>query len=107
MNGMVLYKRGKFKVLLHYYINRNTPVGEPPNFYEPKPYGVKRLIDEKEIFGFIKGDIFSIYSCTMTDVRMQLINKFVKNNSLKISNELFHNGYVYTTYQDPLKRLKL
>lgn len=26
-------------------INRNTPVGDPPDYYEVKPYGGRKLLD--------------------------------------------------------------
>lgn len=32
-----------------WFINRGTPVGEPADFYEVKPYGGRKLIDPRTI----------------------------------------------------------
>ena len=49
MNDSLIVRSGKdkYKVLSadKYIINRNTPVGESPDYYEKKPYGGKKPIE--------------------------------------------------------------
>lgn len=91
----------------NFLINKNTPVGEPPLYYERKPYNGKKPIREEDILGEIdKNHEFEINNCSMTENRLQLITKICKSNSIKISKKLFHNGSILTTIDQPFKTLQ-
>lgn len=47
LSGYIEYYRKKYRFIPKdkTYINRNTPVGEPANFFEIKPYGGKKYFD--------------------------------------------------------------
>jgi hypothetical protein len=99
-----LYRNGKIRRLYPYdfLINKNTPKGEPPHYYERKPYDGKRMLDGEEFLGQLIDDKFKIHSCTMTVDRWNAII----NLNIPLSKELFHNGQVYTTYKEPFLTLQ-
>jgi len=98
---ILLTKNGRTRVLRagDYWINRNTPVGEPADWYERKPYNGRRLMDTSEILGkMCKGEL-EIFSCTMTEERWTIL----RGLQLPFSKRWFHNGQVLTTCDNPFR----
>lgn len=56
--ALLIRHRRKLKLLKpnKWFVNRNTPVGEPADLYEMKPYDGKRYIPSEEIIGFVNLD---------------------------------------------------
>lgn len=101
---ILLTKTGRTRVLKagDYWINRNTPVGEPADWYERKPYNGRRLIDHSEILGTMcKGEL-EIFSCHMTEERWAILQGL----QIPFSKRGFHNGQVLTTYDKPFRTYK-
>lgn len=101
---ILLTKNGRTRVLRagDYWINRNTPVGEPADWYERKPYNGRRLMDTSEILGkMCKGEL-EIFSCTMTEERWAILCGL----QLPFSKRWFHNGQVLTTCDKPFRTYK-
>ncbi len=61
---LLIEERGKLKLLPRdkYYINKNTPVGDAAEFYEIKPYGGRKMINE--VVGFLEIDKDGDYELT-------------------------------------------
>ncbi len=98
---ILLTKTGRTRVLKagDYWINRNTPVGEPADWYERKPYNGRRWIDPSEILGkMYKGEL-EIFSCKMTEERWAILCGL----QLQFSKRWFYNGQVLTTYVKPFR----
>lgn len=98
---ILLTKTGRTRVLKagDYWINRNTPLGEPADWYERKPYNGRRLIDHSEILGkMCKGEL-EIFSCKMTAERWAILCGL----RLPFSKRWFHNGQVLTTCDKPFR----
>lgn len=57
---VVKSKSGCFKIIPpdKYFINRNTPVGEPADYYERMPHGGKKFI---EPIGKVMNDIIKYF----------------------------------------------
>ena len=101
---VLLRKTGKIKILRpdKYWINRNTPGGEPADFYEYKPFNGRRLISQEEILGTIcKGEL-EVFDCKLTGVRWGIISQL----PFPLSKRLFHNGQVYATIDNPFRTLE-
>lgn len=101
---ILLTKTGRTRVLKagDYWINRNTPVGEPADWYERKPYHGRRLMDPSEILGKIcKGEL-EIYPCKMTEERWAILCGL----QIPFSKRWFHNGQVLTTCDKPFRTYK-
>lgn len=101
---ILLTKTGRTRVLRvgNYWINRNTPVGEPADWYERKPYNGRRLIDPSEILGkMYKGEL-EIFSCKMTEERWAILCGL----QLQFSKRWFYNGQVLTTCDKPFRTYK-
>lgn len=101
---ILLTKTGRTRVLKagDYWINRNTPVGEPADWYERKPYHGRRLMDPSEILGkMCKGEL-EIYPCKMTEERWTIL----RGLQLPFSKRWFHNGQVLTTCDKPFRTYK-
>ncbi len=56
---VVLRRNKKEKVIksCNWWINRRTPVGEPAEWFERKPYGGQRQMDPKEIIAILRNEI--------------------------------------------------
>jgi hypothetical protein len=99
-----LYRNGKVKWISNFdlLINRNTPRGEPADYYERKPFNGRRMLANEELLGRIVNGEFEIDDAKMTDERLSAI----KGLDIPISSKLFYNGAVYTTIDSPFKTLK-
>lgn len=101
---ILLTKTGRTRVLKagDYWINRNTPVGEPADWYERKPYHGRRLMDHSEILGkMCKGEL-EIHPCKMTEERWAILCGL----QIPFSKRWFHNGQVLTTCDKPFRTYK-
>lgn len=101
---ILLTKTGRTRVLKagDYWINRNTPVGEPADWYERKPYHGHRLMDHSEILGkMCKGEL-EIHPCKMTEERWAILCGL----QIPFSKRWFHNGQVLTTCDKPFRTYK-
>lgn len=82
-------------------INRNTPVGDPVDYYEIKPYGGRKYIKQSDILGIVNNNgEFEIHNCIMTKDRLSII----KGIKFTISKDLFYNGWCYTTIKNPFRK---
>jgi hypothetical protein len=99
-----LLRKGKIRKIYEFdlLINKNTPRGDPPDLYERKPYGGKRLLSDDEFLGETIDGKFKIHDCKMTEERWNIILSL----DIPLSDKLFHNGSCYTTYKKPFKKLK-
>jgi len=102
-DGLLIKKKYGAKILPSWIVNKNTPRGEPVDYYEETRYDGRKYINHKNILGFIKNSKLEIYNCNMSKNRLNLILNFCKKVNLEISDDLFFNGERYTTIKDPFK----
>ncbi len=48
MNAIIVKDRGRYRLVKDYWIDRNTPVGDPADFFERKPFGGNKYIENPE-----------------------------------------------------------
>lgn len=82
---LLIRHRKKLKLLkpTKWFVNRNTPVGDPADFYEVKPYDGQRYIPGKEIIGFIEDGKIRVYQWQKNLLLEPDVAEYLKNNKIE------------------------
>jgi len=58
--GLLIYNRKRYRIVKEWFINRNTPVGEPADWYESKPFGGKMFIEHPVAYLYEDGKTYEM-----------------------------------------------